>query len=154
MTESLHYTEYDTRLASYVVVVRQCQDREEILLALWREDAHHKRWTLPGGGVDLHETPEEGAVREAKEETGYDVEILGLLGLETDFIPASGRTRGEWRHRDLRAVRIFYAARVVGGELTAECGGTTEQARWLPLDTVSGLPRVSMVDTGLRMLRG
>lgn len=154
MTEALHYTEYDTRLASYVVVVRPCGDREEILLALWIEDAERKRWTLPGGGVDLHETPEQGAVREAREETGYDVEILGLLGIETDVIPASGRMHAKDPDRDLRAVRIFYAARVVGGELTDECDGTTEQACWFPVDVVEALPRMSMVDTGLRMLRG
>jgi 8-oxo-dGTP diphosphatase len=154
MTESQHYTEYDTRLASYVVVLRSRAGGEEILLALWNEDAERKRWTLPGGGVDLHETPEQGAVREAKEETGYDVELLGLLGVETDVIPGTGRMHAEQRHRDLKAVRIFYAARVVGGSLTSECDGTTDEARWFPVDTVAELARVSMVDTGLQMLRG
>ena len=30
-------------------------------------------WVLPGGGIDLHESPEEAVVREIKEETGMDV---------------------------------------------------------------------------------
>jgi 8-oxo-dGTP diphosphatase len=151
---SPHYTAYDTRLASYVVVVRPGAGGEEILLALWNEDADHKRWTLPGGGVELQETTEQGAVREAKEETGYDVELLGLLGIETDVIPGAGRTHADQRHRDLKAVRVFYAARVVGGELTHERGGTTDEARWFPVAEVAALPRVSMVDTGLRFLHG
>lgn len=154
MRQSPHYTEYDTRLASYVVVVRPCGAGDEILLALWNEDADRKRWTLPGGGVDLRETPEEAAVREAKEETGYDVELLGLLGIETDVIPGAGRMHAEQQHRELRAVRVFYAARVVGGELASEHDGTTDEARWFPVDDLESLARVSMVDTGLHMLRG
>jgi 8-oxo-dGTP diphosphatase len=147
--ERPHYTDYDTRLAAYVVVVRD----GHVLLALWNDDGRH-RWTLPGGGVELHETTEEGAVREACEETGYSVELTGLLGIETDVFSAEERSSASAREsgRALKAVRVFYAARVVGGELTSETDGTTDEARWFPLADVGGLPRVSMVDTGLEML--
>lgn len=37
-------------------------------------------WVLPGGAIDPGETPEEAAVREAKEETGLDVEIVRKVG--------------------------------------------------------------------------
>jgi len=161
---SEHYTDYDTRLAAYAVIVRAGggtdaatagpDDGEQVLLAFWNDGS---RWTLPGGGVDLYETPDEGAVREVREETGYDVELTGLLGIETDVIPRSGRAKEEHRHRDLKAVRVFYAARIVGGELTHESvtnpGGSTDEARWFDLTEVAGLERTSMVDTGLG-LRG
>jgi 8-oxo-dGTP diphosphatase len=142
-----HYTDYDTRLGAYVVVVRD----GDLLLALWNE---RKRWTLPGGGVELHESPEEAAVREAREETGYDVELTGLLGIETDVFSPEQRLRGSGRDsgRALKAVRVFYAARIVGGQLTHEADGTTDEARWFRLDEVADLPRVSMVDTGLDLL--
>ena len=147
--EQPHYTDYDTRLAAYVVVVRDGQ----VLLALWNED-EPRRWTLPGGGVELRESTEEAAVREAREETGYSVELTGLLGVETDVFSAKERTRGAGRDsgRALKAVRVFYSARVVGGELTSETDGTTDEARWFPLSEVAALPRVSMVDTGLGFL--
>jgi 8-oxo-dGTP diphosphatase len=147
---SPHYTSYDTRLAAYVVVVEEGR----VLLALWNEP-ERKRWTLPGGGVELHETPEEGAVREAREESGYDVELTGLLGIETDVFGPDQRTTEAARDsgRPLKAVRVFYSARIVGGELAREePGGTTDEARWFPLTDVAELQRVSMVDTGLALL--
>lgn len=57
--------------------------------------AHHKKvllckraiepqkglWTLPAGYMELEETSEEGAVREAYEEAGVDIEITGIVGI-------------------------------------------------------------------------
>lgn len=147
----LHYTDYDTRLAAYAVITHLTDDAsEEILLALWNEPSE-KRWTLPGGGVDLYETPEQGCVREVKEETGYDVVLTGLLGIETDVIPPEGRHAET--ERPLKAVRVFYTARIVGGELQREVDGTTDEARWIPVSELAGLAHVSMVDTGLAFVR-
>jgi len=89
-----------------------------------------------------------------REETGYDVRLTGLLGVETDVFEAHERTTQTGRR--LKAVRIFYRAEIIGGELTHESavnpGGTTDEARWFPLGEIADLPRVSMVDTGLGLL--
>lgn len=42
------------------------------------------KWTIPGGYLDRDETAEEGAVREAREESGYDVELTGLLRINSN----------------------------------------------------------------------
>lgn len=134
----MEFTEYDTRLAAYAVVVRD----EHVLLALWNEP-EVPVWTLPGGGVELHETPEDGAVREVREETGYDVVLGRLLGVATQAVPPGGlgTVRGRW----LCHVWTAWEGTVVGGELTAETDGSTEEARWVPLADLPGLPRTEQV---------
>jgi len=141
----LRHTDYDTRLAAYAVIV---DEHDRLLLALWNE-ASQPLWTLPGGGVELRETVEEGAVREVREETGYDVELGRLLGVDTLVVPPEDRTVD--RDRWFKGVRVVFEATVIGGQLRDEVDGTTDEARWIPLAEVPDLPRVELVDVGLRL---
>ena len=50
----------------------------KILLVREREDG---LWTLPGGWVDVGESPSESVQREVKEESGYEVHAVRLLAL-------------------------------------------------------------------------
>jgi ADP-ribose pyrophosphatase YjhB (NUDIX family) len=49
----------------------------KILLVKERGDG----WTMPGGWVDPGESPSEAAVRETKEESGYDVSAVRLMAI-------------------------------------------------------------------------
>ena len=138
----MEFTDYDTRLAAYAVV-RDAEGR--VLLALWNE-AERRQWTLPGGGIELHERIEDGAVREVREETGYDVRLGRLLGVETFVVPAERRWTGD---RPMKGVMVVFEAEVVGGELAHEVDGTTDEARWVPLAEVAALDRVPLVDVAL-----
>lgn len=54
-------------------------DKEGRILLIRRSD--NKRWAMPGGGLEVGETPAQGVVREALEETGYTCEPLALVGI-------------------------------------------------------------------------
>lgn len=138
--------EFQTRFSAYAVLV---DDRDRILLALWN-GGPRRRWTMPGGGAELTETPEETMVREVAEESGYEVEPLGLLGLDTHWISAEDRLSGTV---PMKAVRALYRARITGGELRPEVGGSTDECRWVPLSEVAGLDRVELVDAAIAMWR-
>ena len=70
------------------------QDRKVILVSHWYAPW---AWTLPGGGVERNETLEAAAIREAKEETGFEIKtIAGEIGTY----------RGSMGKRD--KVRVYY----------------------------------------------
>ena len=133
----------DIRIAAYGVIIRD----GEILLSHWNEYGR-SGWTLPGGGIEGAEHPAVAARREILEETGYEASIDRLLGIDTMVVPAAKRHTGA---SPLYAMRVVYRASVVGGELQNEVGGSSDEARWVPLTEVSGLKRVSLLDIALRM---
>ncbi|QTD42378.1 NUDIX hydrolase [Sporosarcina sp. Te-1] len=45
-----------------------------------------EKWAIPSGGIEEGETPEECCVREVKEETGYDIKIMGKLRVKETVI--------------------------------------------------------------------
>jgi 8-oxo-dGTP diphosphatase len=134
----------DIRVAAYAVIVQD----DRILLAHWSQGGY-SGWTLPGGGIDPGEDPADAAVREIAEETGYRAELGELIGVDSKVIPAENRLSGSGV--PLHALRIVYTARVVGGELTNELDGSTDEAAWFALDDVASIDRVDLVDAGLRM---
>ena len=62
-------------LPSVSLLIRDTDGR--ILLA--KEAGRDDGWGVPGGAVDIGESPAEAAVREAREEIGTDVRLVRLL---------------------------------------------------------------------------
>ena len=80
-----------------------------IVLIRRASDPFEGQWALPGGFVEVGETVEAAATREAGEETGLVAEIAGLVGVYSE------------PDRDPRGhnVSVAFLARVVGGNLIA-----------------------------------
>lgn len=133
----------DIRIAAYAVIIRD----GEILLSHWNEHGR-SGWTLPGGGIEGDEHPIVAARREVAEETGYEASIDRQLGIDTMIIPAAKRRTGA---APLYAMRVIYRGSIMGGELRNEVDGSSDEARWVPLDEVGQLKRVSLVDIALRL---
>lgn len=136
----------DLRVAAYAVVF---DDDRGLLLAHWHEGGRGA-WTLPGGGLEPGEDPADAARREVHEETGFTVEIGDLLGIHSRVIPRRRRLAAD-ATAPLHTLRIVYRARIVGGALTDEVGGSTDRADWFGLDDLDALPHVQLVDIALEM---
>ncbi|WP_209442783.1 NUDIX hydrolase, partial [Streptomyces resistomycificus] len=135
------------RVAAYAVCVR---DGQLLLSRSPAPDGGPPEWVLPGGGMEHGEDPHDTVLRELAEETGYRAEVTALLGVHSSR-RAFPRRLG--RALDRHGVRLVYEARITGGELCYEVGGSTDMAAWHDLDAVPGLNRVGLVDIGLRLWR-
>ena len=76
---------YENPIPATCVVVTAEQSR--ILLVKRDVDPKIGWWCLPGGFMELGETPEEAALRELREETGIRGRIDGLIGVVSDTNP-------------------------------------------------------------------
>jgi len=80
--------------------------------------------SLPKGGRDPGETPEETAAREVREETGITATVRGLLGQVDYRYRRGGRRVAKTVH--------FYLCEFEAGD-TADHDHEVDDARWMPL---------------------
>lgn len=66
------------------------------------------RWTLPGGWVEVNESPSESIIREIREETGFNAKVIRLLAL-WDIIKHDHPP--QWPH----TYKMFFLCEIISG---------------------------------------
>ncbi len=82
------------------------QDEEGRILMVRQHHEDRDLWMVPGGGIEEGENSIEAAVREVKEETGLDIEVIGVAWHIEEVSPERGQ----------RFVN-YMIGRIIGGEL-------------------------------------
>ena len=108
---------------------------DKILLVQERTD---KRWAMPGGWADVGNFPSEVAIRETKEESGFDVKPFKVVGV---FDANRSGTPLEFFH----AFKIIFLCKLLGGKAAAS--DETEAVEFFNLDE---LPPLSQNRTNQR----
>ncbi len=93
----------------YLFVKRHKEDHKEV----------NNKWEFPGGKVEFGESTDQTAVRETKEETGYDIEIVSLLPEILNF-------KGTRLGRESQIILICYFCKLKGGKASLNDSSVSE----------------------------
>ncbi|MGH9117245.1 MAG: NUDIX hydrolase [Acidimicrobiales bacterium] len=101
------------------------------LLLIHKSD--NNLWALPGGGHDAGESITDTVVREVKEETGIDVEVIDLVGIYTDPRHVMAYDDGEVRQQ----FSLCFHARPIGGSI--HTSAESKEVRWVRIEELDQL---------------
>lgn len=119
-----HYIAYQNPVPGVGIL---CEMENGLLLIQRGHPPNQGQWTLPSGYIEADESSEQAAIRECKEETGLDIELLELFGV------------GSFPEGSLRSgIVIFYRASPVGGSLQA--GDDAADARVFTIEDLPDIP--------------
>ncbi len=91
-------------------------------------------YVLPGGEIELNETSEQAAIREAKEETNFDIKIKKLLFEFPEMV------RGEKRYAYYFLAKSFSGKLKLGGpEAERQSADNQYIFEWLTVEELDGL---------------
>lgn len=106
--------------------------RGEVLLIRRTKPPRMGEWSLPGGKIEFGEALIPALKREIREETGLEIEVVGLVDVaETIDDAGAGAAGGHF-------VLIDYAARVVSG--VAVAASDAADATWVPITDLARYP--------------
>ncbi len=118
----VHYDNPPTTVQAWI----ECEGTYLILKR--NEEPFAGEWDLPGGFVEMGESPAEAVVREVAEETGLTVALTEIIGAFTSAYGDSGR----------HTIDIAYLCRVDGGDFELDRVEKSDAA-WVALEEMPTL---------------
>ncbi|MEM9682053.1 MAG: NUDIX hydrolase [Pseudomonadota bacterium] len=115
---------------------------DEVLLIERGKGPVSGNWSLPGGKQELGETVEEAAHREIMEETGLEIDIVGLLDV-VNLVRRDDEGRVRFHY-----TLVDFTARWRAGDAVA--GSDAAAVRWVPFEELKEVP---MWDETHRVIR-
>lgn len=113
---------------SFVVLFKN--DKKDEVFLVFRSD--FPIWNLTGGGIEDNEKPEETAIREAFEETGFRIKIIRKIGCYKYRYPDT---------KEIKNLSYLFEGKVISGTFRPEfpgCKGEWFAINKLPIDMTSG----------------
>lgn len=124
-------------------IVRRDRGEAQVLLV---DHKKFDRWLCPGGHIEEGEQPEEACLREVKEETGLEIE---LVGERPPITYEKAQALIAPRYMDIhdvmpghRHVGMMYFAKYKGGEATLEAAAH-DDLRWFNREEVYHSDRIA-----------
>ena len=111
---------------------------DKILLVQEKSD---KRWAMPGGWADVDDIPSEVAIRETKEESGYDVKPTKVIGVFD-----ANRLGGQLEF--FHAYKIVFLSDLTGGEAK-----TSDETQDVGFFSFEALPPLSLNRTNEKHIK-
>lgn len=124
MTEKMTKEQFEASIAwSRVVAACVIKNSEgNYLLVQESQPKVYGLWNLAAGHVDKDESIEDAAIREAKEETGLDVELIDKVGI--------------WHDKVDEPIRHAFTVKVVGGEVKPQPSEVLD-VQWFSYDQIT-----------------
>lgn len=107
------------------IIVGVCIKKDEkILMVQEARKEVYKMWNFPMGHLEEGETIFEGAKREAKEETGYDVELTSLISIQN--------------YPNKENIKIVFNANIIAGDIEYDKNEVLT-VKWIPIEELENM---------------
>ena len=107
------------------IIVGVCIKKDgKILMVQEARKKVYKMWNFPMGHLDDGETIFEGAKREVKEETGYEVELTSILSIQN--------------YPNKENIKISFNANIIDGDISYDKNEVLD-VKWIPIEELENM---------------